>query len=77
MRYLTIYEGEEEFTFYYNFDLSGNVVIVKGYGDSSQRIEIPGKALLDFVANWVRNQRIAVLEEQGTDEVLGLGSGEA
>jgi len=75
MPHFTVYENDEEFIFHYYADLSGNVIISRGYGKPSQQIIIPGKALLDFVANWVRDQKVAALEEQSTDEVLGLGSG--
>ena len=69
--------GTEEVTFFFNSDLSGDVQIAKYTFDgvhSGDEVGIPGQVLLDFVASWVRDQKIAALEEQSTNEVLGLES---
>ena len=59
-------------TFHYNSDLSGNVEIVphvhNDAGIVGQRVDasylsVPGEALLAFVAEHVRRERIAFLED--------------
>jgi len=75
---MKIYYEEEETNFIYNGDLSGDVeIIVPNYRVDEDTFgntvcKIPGIVLLDFVASWVRNQKIGILEEQSTSELLGL-----
>ena len=71
--------------FLYNSDLSGDVKIIKKLTEDEMKnmstaeiiaaqceIEVPGHILLDFVADYVRNERIAKLEQMSTDEILGV-----
>lgn len=55
-------------TFHFNSDLSGKVKICL----DDNEILVEGKDLLDFVANYVRLQKISKLEQQDTYKVLGL-----
>lgn len=59
--------------FVFNSDLSGDVTISR-QGDESRELKVPGKHLLQFVANYVRWQKIAVIEQAEDDEILGLPS---
>jgi hypothetical protein len=53
--------------FHHNQDLSGDVIIVVG----KQELRVPGAALLEFIADHVRNRRISELEQMDAGEVLG------
>ncbi len=55
--------------FRYNSDLSGDVE-VEDY--SGARVRIPGRALLEFVARYVAQERISELEQASVEEILGL-----
>lgn len=55
--------------FAFNSDLSGNVRITAANG---RAIEIPGEHLLQFIANYVRSERISALEQADDRTVLGL-----
>ena len=61
-------------TFHYNSDLSGDVHIIHKRSGREDAY-IPGEALLAFIAEYVRRQRISTLEEAGDAEVLGLAQG--
>lgn len=63
-----------DFVFLYSSDLSGDVIIRKlnETGEIESEIEVPGDALIDFVAAYVRGRRIAKLEQMGADEILEL-----
>lgn len=53
--------------FNYNSDLSGDVYIrVRG----AKEVAVPGYALLAFIAEYVRSERIAALEQAGVEELL-------
>lgn len=52
--------------FNYNADTSGEVLIRCG----DKEIAIPGRSLMDFVADVVRHQRIAAIENMTTEELL-------
>jgi hypothetical protein len=54
---------------HHNGDLSGDVIIRDRHG---REVEIPGAAMLEFVAHYVRRERISKLEQATTDEILGL-----
>jgi hypothetical protein len=56
-------------TFIYSSDLSGNVVI-QNEGDG---VELPGVALLAFVAAHIRREKIADLENAADFDILGIG----
>ncbi len=54
-------------TFHYNSDLSGDVIIVSpGYMDTT----VPAICLLEFVADYVRGEKIAALEQATTRQIL-------
>jgi len=74
MHSFTVYKNEEKTTFHYNSDLSGSIDIAVKTKYNLFELRVPASVLLDFVANWVRNQKVAALEEQSTREVFGLGS---
>lgn len=67
------YEGSS-CIIHYNSDLSGDVEIVTGiHGESS--ISVSGKDLLDFVANFVRDEQMSILENSSTEDILGIRRG--
>lgn len=53
----------------YSSDMSGDVYLTNSTG---HRIYISGQFLLDLVAHYVANERIAKLEQATTKEILGL-----
>ena len=55
--------------FSFNSDLSGNVRITAPNGRS---VEVPGEHILQFVAQYVRSERIGALEQADDRAVLGL-----
>lgn len=55
--------------FNFNSDFSGDLHILKL--DTKERIEIPASAVLHLVAHYVRNEKIAVLEQYTTGLILG------
>ena len=62
---------------HYNSDMSGEVYISDKISD--KEITVDTQDILDFVANYVRNKKIAMLEKMetetilmGTDDILGL-----
>ena len=57
-------------TFNYNSDLSGDVIISTALRHNE--LHVPGTALLAFVANYVRRQRIGALEDASENEILGV-----
>lgn len=62
--------GKTNFNF--NSDLSGDVVITN---DAGTTIMVPGGDLVAFVAEYVRQQRIAEIENMTALEVLDLKRG--
>lgn len=54
--------------FHYSSDLSGNVIIQL----VDNELEVPGKALLDFIGGWVAARRISQLEYMEPQDVLGI-----
>lgn len=55
----------------YNSDLSGDVTIIN---EHREQLAVSGPMLLSFVANHVRNRRIAALEQAEDWEILGYES---
>ena len=55
-------------TFNFNSDLSGYVSIAI----DGRMIEVPGDDLLEFVAEWVANEKRQALQDLDAREVLGL-----
>ena len=57
-------------TFNYNSDLSGDIIISTAL--RYNELQVPGEALLAFVAEYVRRQRIGALEDASASEILGV-----
>jgi len=55
---------------HYNSDMSGEVHICDK--NSNMEIEIEAQDILDFVADYVRVERIGMLEQMSTDSILHL-----
>jgi hypothetical protein len=61
---------------HHNGDFSGDAEIVRFAPDgSTQTIAVPCQALLEFVAEFIRNERVAQLENATYEEVFGLKTG--
>ena len=59
----------DEYCFNFYSDLSGDVLITKCGGET---MTVPGSVLKEVVAEYVRAERIARLEQMGADELLGV-----
>lgn len=59
---------------HYDSDLSGDVEISRKYPDGLHvsGVDLPMKDLLDFMAECIRSERIAQLEQASTEDILGL-----
>ena len=72
----TFHDDASGVTIHYNSDLSGNCLISSVPGEAlisdDAPLKIPGRVLLDFVAQFIVNERIAKLEQAGTSEILGV-----
>lgn len=55
---------------HYNSDMSGDCIIFNK--EDGQEIRVPCEDILDFVANYVRNQKISKLEQMETKDVFGI-----
>ena len=55
---------------HYNSDMSGDCIIFNK--ETEQEVEVPCEDILDFVANYVRSQKIGKLEQMETKDILGL-----
>lgn len=55
---------------HYNSDMSGDCFILDK--KTKQKMEIPCEDILDFVADFIRNQRIDKLEQMETKDILGI-----
>lgn len=67
--------GGEVF-FHYHADLSGivNITSTDAQGERVSEIDVPGEALVEFVAEYVRRHRISTLEDMPAANVLELPS---
>ena len=61
------------YRFHYNSDLSGKVQISRAT-DGDRAFYIDGSALVEFVAEWVRNMKISEIEDKSPAEMLGVES---
>lgn len=61
-------DADEHTVFNFNSDMSGNVIIAH----RGQEIEVPGEHLLQFVANYIRQERIASLEQANDRQIFGI-----
>lgn len=57
-------------TIHYNSDMSGDCVIFNK--ETEQKVEVSCEDILEFVAEYVRSQKIGKLEQMGSKEILGL-----
>ncbi len=57
--------------FVFNGDFSGNIQITR----DGCTVEVPGVHLLEFVAGWVADEKIAQLEQASPSEILGIKIG--
>lgn len=55
---------------HYNSDMSGDCVIFNK--ETEQNIEVSCDDILDFVAKYVKSQKISKLEQMDSKEILGL-----
>ena len=55
---------------HFNSDMSGEVHICNK--ESNEEIQVEGQDILDFVANYVRHEKISVLEQAETKDIFGL-----
>lgn len=55
---------------HFNSDMSGDCEIIEK--ESGTSIKIPCEDILDFVADYVRSQRIGSLEQISNKDILGI-----
>lgn len=55
---------------HFNSDMNGDCEIIEK--ESGTSIKIPCEDILDFVADYVRSQRIGMLEQMSTENILDL-----
>lgn len=55
---------------HYNSDMSGNIIIQ--HKDYELELSVLGEDILDFVAEYVRSQKISKLEQMDSKKLLGL-----
>lgn len=55
---------------HYNSDMSGNIIIQNK--DYDLELSVLGEDIIDFVAEYVRSQKIGKLEQMDSKEILGL-----
>ena len=60
----------EQTRIHYNSDLSGDCDIINI--DTGQSTTVPCEDILEFVAEYVRRQKISKLEQMETKDVLGI-----
>lgn len=60
--------------FIYTHDLSGDVVIrlPKPDAEGHETLRVSGKALVDFMSQWVAMKRAEALAKQTPEQVLGI-----
>lgn len=55
---------------HYNSDMAENIIIQ--HKDYELELSVLGKDIIDFVAEYVRKQKISKLEQMESKEILGL-----
>lgn len=65
------FESSDGATFNYNSDMSGKVFITTK-APACEEFSIEGECLLEFVAEFIRRQKISKLEDQSWEETLGI-----
>ena len=57
----------DDYHFHHNSDLSGSVTIVLPFGSTFM---IPGRVLVEFVAEFIRLEQIAAIEQMTTSQLI-------
>jgi len=65
------FKGSQRTVFHYNSDMSGDVTVIDK-NDTNKEFKIPALDILEFVAEFVRNQHIAKFEQMDVHELLNL-----
>ncbi len=71
------FQGSLGTSFAYNSDLSGDVLITGVETTAIRRVKqsvltIPGYDLLEFVAEFIREQKIEKIEQMTVNELIGI-----
>lgn len=74
------FTGDNGTIFHHNTDMSGDVFIIRKVYDAdgqavgeSERIDVPGDDLMDFIASVVRRRMVCRIEDMTTEEILRGG----
>ena len=65
------FQGSQGTVFHYNSDMSGDVIVIDR-NDTKKKFEIPAFDILEFAAEFVRNQHIAKFEQMDVHGLLNL-----
>lgn len=65
------FESEQHY-FFHNGDYSGEVQIAPKFYQKDDGVVLEMKEILDFVAQYIRRNKISKLEEASTEEILNL-----
>ena len=55
---------------HFNSDMSGECIIFNK--ETEQEVKVPCEDILEFVADYVRSQKISKLEQMETKDILGI-----
>lgn len=55
---------------HFNSDMSGDCEIIEK--ESGNSVKVPCEDILDFVADYVRGQKIGNLEQMGSKDIFGI-----
>ena len=69
MHHFTASTDDGQTFFNFNSDMSGDVRIIH----KGNELSVPGAHLIEFIANYVRRERVAAIEDMSDRQVLGLG----
>ena len=61
--------GKNKTRIHFNSDMSGECII---YNENGNNIKISCEDIIDFVAEYVRMEKISRLEQMSSEEILGL-----
>jgi hypothetical protein len=73
------FTGKQGTIFHHNSDMSGDVFIIRKVYDAdgregeSERLDIPGDDLMDFVASVIQHRMVCRIEDMTTEEILRGG----
>ncbi len=60
----------DNYTFHFNSDMSGDVIVHYTSDKGKETFEIPGSVILRFLAEFLRRERITQVENMSDDEIL-------